>query len=324
MFDHRLFEFLPAASRAKVERLVEDHRAAVALAFDAAEQFRNEASAYAGLETATIAKLGGRREATEELGPPRQSMLQNWAAYERALRADQIAWNSTFFRWRREKLPNVVRLQAAAARREEELQNFAFIGSVEDWLRRAAYTGERLKSAKPVAAPAGDARDIVEACRSRLVELDLAWAAAENAPMPVADLRANLAAALDRIADRGEPVLDPRRREGDAFGVEAFFRQMFLRSAAGGTVATGDGGAAFLLWVFRGEVEKRLQSLIPKADAPAALNENQREARLAEIAAARLECERIEEHAVCDAAANGLVIPRRSDCDPRAVLGVDA
>ena len=49
-----------------------------------------------------------------------------------------------------------------------------------------------------------------------------------------------------------------------------------------------------------------------------------REKAFADLAAARLELERIEERLVVTAAVDGLSIARRADIDPRAFLGVEA
>jgi len=324
VIDQRLLEILPSPSRLKLQRIDEDRRAATVAAFDAGEEFRRIVPEYVAFETSTLARLSGYGDASKEFGPSRQSMMLDWAAYERALRADATAWNSPHFEWRRAKLPQVVRAQEAAARREEELQNFGFLGAVESWLKRVGYLGDTLKPAKPVAVPEGVGIDVIAACRRKLLELDAAWAAAEGAPLPIADMKANLASALDQIADRGEPVLDPRRRETDPFGLGALFQQLTFRNPTGGIISAGGSGDAFLLWIFRSEVEERLLSMIPKNDAPGALNDVQREARFAEIASARLEAERIEEAVICRAAADGFSVPRRRDADPRAVLEVVA
>ncbi|MCX5513369.1 hypothetical protein C3941_00165 [Kaistia algarum] len=329
MISQPFLEILPPASRAKIARLDEDRRAAASLAFDAAENFRSAAHEYLRVDAAVRAKIAAAypRELEATAGPAPAGTIGrqiDWRGYEQQLRKLPDAWNASPFTWRRSALPELARLQEAATRRAAELEGFAVLGAIESWLRRAANAGEGLKSAKPVAVPDGDKPGVVAACRRKLAELDAGWIVTEGAPLPVADMRAGLSAALDRIADRGEPVLDPRRRDDDVFGFTALFRQLYVSTGGGRTAAVGDGGVSTLVWLFRTEIEEKLVALLPRQDAPGALNENQREANLAEIAAARLECERIEEAAIVKAAAGGLVISRRRDADPRAILEVDA
>jgi hypothetical protein len=80
---------------------------------------------------------------------------------------------------------------------------------------------------------------------------------------------------------------------------------------------------ALFVWLHKDQLIKRLAAdIMDLADDGAALDDDQRRKREAELTAEILECERLEEALIEKAEAGGLIIPRRDDALPEAVLGV--
>ena len=191
----------------------------------------------------------------------------------------------------------------------------ALLHLLEDYVASAA----RVEAfAGNVTRPTGDPRAAVEKARRRVEELRVEIARTEAAPVPSGVAKARAVAEIDALAARGAP---------DVLGlVEGAEGVRWPRTAAhgrgGATVAVVDtlGLAAFLhadalKAAVVAEIDRR-------ADDEAALSDEQRATRLADLATAQLAMERQEEAAVEAAAAAGFTVERRPDADPRAVLGL--
>lgn len=78
-----------------------------------------------------------------------------------------------------------------------------------------------------------------------------------------------------------------------------------------------------LCWLFKDQIIAAVERAIDEdSDDASALSDEERAARIAKAKADILKAERLEEAAIEFAAESGLVIPRRPDADPRAVLGL--
>lgn len=220
-------------------------------------------------------------------------------------------------------------LDRARARYEaasQRLQEHAYLARTLGWLEDARRDGLRLKATAVPIVKARDLRAEVDRIRAEITEISTAWEETEAAPRPSADAIAALNDDIDAIAARGRPAVDLRRRSGPP--VRLMEREFLLNIRAGGAEANvapgliGDGGAAFLVWLLRNEIKERIAALVGDKDTPGALSDEAREARFSELSARRLELERLEEATIVAAEAEGMFIPRRSDCDPRAILEI--
>lgn len=80
---------------------------------------------------------------------------------------------------------------------------------------------------------------------------------------------------------------------------------------------------ALLAWLFPDHLAKAMEKAVDEeTDDDGALTDEQRAARLAKIAEQILAAERDEEGLIEAAESEGISIPRRSDCDPRALLSL--
>jgi hypothetical protein len=324
-----LLKSLPAASRLKIETLIDDRAAAHAALMNANDNLHALIDDYELQEGRTRQRIAEsvQSRAVDGFGPPRKSAAifapVDWSAYLDALQKDQAAWSSVVWGWRREKLPKIVSAKTSLTRHEEKWSSFTFLSGVEDWLRRAARDGASLKAAPPVAPPKGEPRKVVDGLRRELGKLEKVWADTESAPLPVSELKQRTIEAVETIAERGRPTFDPKRRESDPFAIEDALKIEYageLQRVLPQVI--GDGGASLLVWLCRDQLEQRLVGMLPPNDLPGSLSDERREERIAEINARRLDIERQEEAAIMSAADDGMTIIRRRDADPRAILEV--
>jgi hypothetical protein len=159
-----------------------------------------------------------------------------------------------------------------------------------------------LRPVKPPPIPPGAT---LESVRGQIADLARQAEAARLAPRPRAQVVAMLQAEVDALAAKGAPKIDARRPHAPA------------RLADHLRPDPGD----FLVWLHRDQIVERLAREVP--DLPDALDDAQRAARLADLAARRLKAERLEETLCRAAEAEGRQIDRRPGADPRAVLGLD-
>tara|TARA_R110002020_G_scaffold150446_1_gene327150 strand:- start:12763 stop:13197 length:435 start_codon:yes stop_codon:yes gene_type:complete len=135
--------------------------------------------------------------------------------------------------------------------------------------------------------------------------------------MPVDEVKAEMTATVDAIAARGAPRIDPRIRNGDPAKI-----QQELRLDIVGGNKVGDGGSDFFVWLMKDELIKKLNAQADAMKIDGAMSEADREKLFSDLADRRLELERLEESIVVAAAKEGMVIDRRLDADPRAILEV--
>jgi len=198
----------------------------------------------------------------------------------------------------------IANLKAEVARTERDFQTFDCVERAAKWLTDSQQLGRSLKhQALPKAKAGGDHKALVEKTRARIGDLAEQIEAVELAPAPADDLRARIAAEVDRLAEAGRPVVDHRDP-----------------GSIGGAIFRAAKADAFPIWLARDALIEKLTSEVK--DAPNAMSEADKKAALADLAAALLDAEREEEALVVAAQAAGTTITRRRAADPRALLEI--
>ena len=223
---------------------------------------------------------------------------------------------------------DITALRARSQRAMQDREAFAIVFTLKEWLqaysrRHAGSHVDRFARRNGGGPPLfkhkassekikGDPREALAARRADILNYAAAWEEVVRAPVPRSDLLAGTVAAVDQIAAIGRPLLNRRAREGDPFALLPTFR--------GDEKRTSKDGTALLFWLFRDTIVDRLTVEIGETDDARAMSDEAREAAFAELAAKKLEAERKEEAAICACEAQGILIARRRDADPRAVL----
>lgn len=206
------------------------------------------------------------------------------------------------------------RLEPRRNRAVEAFEAFAVVDDVARWLDDARRAGVRLADALEVKLPKKDFRQEVERIRAEITELEARFETADFAPLPLASVREAIIREIDMIAERGRPTLSYTTRRASPINLERALG--FVNSPAGPRTAET------LVWAMQDIITERALSLVGNVEPENALTDEQREALLEKLAAERLEAERFEEALIMAAFAEGTVITRRREADPRAVLEV--
>ncbi|GAB4371819.1 MAG: hypothetical protein Kow00114_32950 [Kiloniellaceae bacterium] len=186
-----------------------------------------------------------------------------------------------------------------------------------------------LAEAAPVESPraAGEPHDAALArLREAIAAKQTEIAATETAVRPLAEALAAGRRDFATLVERGERGLDVRALFA-ADGGHLEFPEIPAYGRGGGTIATAifaPDAPALLAALFPEEmwrlVERRIRAAAGGKDGIAAA---ERPRILARLRAELLRLERQEEAIIVQASASGLLIGRRPDADPRAVLGVE-
>ena len=136
---------------------------------------------------------------------------------------------------------------------------------------------------------------------------------------------------VELLQERGIPRLLPLVEEGrfDAVKVAETSSQypVFMSGGdrVGGVIVSVPDLLATFAWLDPTKLLKRLNAEVDElSDDEHALTDAQRAEQLAEIESDRLATEREEEHLIELAEGQGLNIARRTEADPRAVLGLSS
>ncbi|ALA17184.1 MULTISPECIES: hypothetical protein [unclassified Chelatococcus] len=318
LFPETLLIHLPDESRAKAEGLEEAREAAHA-AYLAASTAEREAWQEAGLAEARARDMAAM--------PPGVVRDVSFADAYREVQVEKTNAPAAVPEFVQTARRRHQRALAARDRAAEHWAQFAFVEETARWLERAASFGiGRLEHFAPKPPKTRDFPAEIERIRRELAALDHAWRAAEDAPCPADDLLARATAEIDEIATRGALTLDPRSRGPAPLGLAAKLRVRTMQAPAPvgeapGLALLGDPGAV-LAWLHRDALVERVREMAAALPQRGALSDDEREARFAEISARRLELERLEEAAIVAAEAEGRIIARRRDADPRAILEV--
>lgn len=320
-----VLRLLPEASRAKLEALMIERGAAQA-AYRAASDAEHEARRDAAL---TEAQARQRLEAWPGISQhPAAAVAEAQKRATEAGRAEREAHEARLLEpaeaaRRRHRLAVTARDRAAA--RQDE---FAFLDGVESWLSRSARLGGGgLIHFAPKAPRVKDAAATIAKLRAELAALGEAWVEVEAAPVPPEILHQQAIAEIDAVAAGGALRINPADRTGTPLHLARAIRLGQMPIATAGAeqlyaALVGDAGAPLFVHLLRDQLYSQVERLVAELPKAGALDDNQREARFAEIAERRLEVERQEEAVICAAEAEGHRIARRREADPRAVLEV--
>jgi hypothetical protein len=150
-------------------------------------------------------------------------------------------------------------------------------------------------------------RDEIARARGALV-------AVQTAPLPASEIKAAIAAAVDRLAAAGAPHISSA-----AGKVTVQWPDQMAYAAPGAALSAPSGSASALAcWLHGGEIKKRLCAAV--SDSKGAIPAAERPGRIKEIEARIFALELGEERLVCKALDAGMEVHRRPDCSPFAIL----
>lgn len=236
-----------------------------------------------------------------------------------------------------EKVPDNARLEAAQrrvqqaqdkidrARERQASRPSVPLGRAETYLRSLP-SGTALVPHEGAAAqrlPNESWLAAVERVRAAIVDLREQARSAELAPLPKQDIKLAIRREVQELAAQGVPgLLAVAERAGKVRWPTFPLQGVAL---AGGYIPYMQNAFALIAWLFEKDLLKAVERLVDEDyEDEGALSPAARAARLKEIAAGVLALEYEEESLIEQAEAEGIAIARRSDADPRALLGLDA
>ena len=187
-----------------------------------------------------------------------------------------------------------------------------YIGGLSVTTKLSLYANGAKRSKEPPAETVSKARDQIAALRQQLLDI-------ETAPYPREEILAAMEVQIRAFAAAGAPDLDMLIAAGGNIG---WPEQQHLVGAAGSVFIVNV--PALVAWLSPEALIKKLSKEIEDAadDDGEAVPRAERPKRIRAIRDELLTVERIEETGIEDAAKGGAEIERRSDADPRAVLGL--
>ena len=301
--DYDPLDALPAAARAKVERL-EDLTHARHAGLMRHVEAKNEAQREFFKAQQQLARIedSHRRdtpESREILEGQRQRVARLKAKRDRAADAHDAA--------------------------EAEYRAVSRVAFVMTEYAEKVLMGQPVKAAPAVEvklAKGETTMDAIERVRGEIAGYNAEVKRIERAPYPSAEVMARLTAAVDALADVGRPDIKPTLHNMDLpRWPEAPVHTYRGFRAEDGSMAPDAQG--MLCWLFRDQMIAALQREVEAvAKDDAAVPAADRPRLLAELAAKRLLAERIEEALVERAEAEGQTVARREEADIRALLGL--
>jgi len=321
-FPDHLLNLLPDPSREKVERLLSERDAAVAAYRAASDRTMEARQELANLETLVRHQLEQPGGISYDVHPAAKVVEEIFGRAQREREAAEERLQTPVQAARR-------RLQVATDAQEraaERQSSFAYLEDCHSWLRTVVSSGgARFQHYAPKPQKVRDHAAEVAKLRAELGGLAGQWETVETAPVPAAILRSRALAEIDQVAASGALSIDPRNRNANPLGL--------ARAISIGQVAvpgdaqphlmlTGNAGVPIFVNLLRDKLVEEVERIIRELPQAGALTDDEREAAFAKIAAERLELERQEEALVVSAAAEGRIIDRRRDADPRAILEI--
>jgi hypothetical protein len=166
-----------------------------------------------------------------------------------------------------------------------------------------------------------DGLQLVEKCRDELQAIDKRIANVKAAPRPAAEVKLAFRKEFEAIISRGAPDVFRALEFGESIGFPK--KEMNISPGGHQIYFNIPDAMAFIAWLDPERVLKRIDEEIDaRADDANALSSDERTRQLRKLAAERLRVERQEEATIAMAEAMGFAIPRRPDCDFRAILGL--
>jgi hypothetical protein len=219
----------------------------------------------------------------------------------------------------------VEELRAREERREaasiEQQAAGAVVQKLEDWLRkhnsRVAFVPFDA-AATPELRKGESVQDAVARVRGEVAALRAERERIASAPLPSSEVKAAARAEVERMAEAAVP------RVAHGFVGRPIIWPKASRHTHTGEHDTAEffDARALVFWAHKDAILARLNAEIDAAaDDGAAVSTERRKAEAVRLSAAILAAER-EEEALIEAAPPGLLIQRRPDHDPRAILGL--
>ncbi|RUM95926.1 hypothetical protein EET67_20615 [Pseudaminobacter arsenicus] len=316
--DHRqLFEHLPRESWEKVRTLCDASLRAHEALLAAWNRLNDERTDLARVKIVTASQESAASRATRRIGfsiSVDEAML---SSNRLALTDEDAERLDDRVRAAQER---VDRADAAREAAEAEWSKFAFLPDLVRWLGTYVGHGGHLahQPLPPVKLTRGESfRQAVERVRQQLSGCDEEWTRIETAPLPLADLKAEITSQVDRLASVGQPKICVRDATDGPTDLERVLR---LRRT--GEMFVSDVASPFVVWLHRDQILARLHAEAEKLDFADAMTDEQRDSAFSRLLDRKLALEFDEEAYIAAAAAEGTAITRRRDCDPRAVLEV--
>lgn len=215
----------------------------------------------------------------------------------------------------------ISRLKLPAEQRSEAAQlRGRLVDHVERWLKQLPPTTKiALHLGRQVTLPKGEtALDAVERVRRRVRELQADILQVRAAPRPSSVCKKLIREQIEQMAATGRPNVAPVIDNGEPLQ----FPIALVRFPISSTVENMVDVLAIMTWLQKDALVAKLDLEIDElADEKNALTDAQRAEREATLLRDMLANEREEESYIMLAAQHGGVdMPRRDDCDPRAVL----
>ncbi len=324
LFDDKLLSWLPQQSRVKVEKLDADRAAANAVVRQASN------AAQAALQEHGIATSAARERLSMHprnvFAPPDGAPQTVLEVYRASLAREQYE-RAQFEARILEPVERTKRAldhaMAANERATARWQEFAFLGNVHGWLARIVHSGTKLVHRPATMDKVEPLPDEVARIRREIVALFDEWRAVEAAPSPPDDFRARAIAEIEDLAASGALRIHLKNRGTRPLGLAQALTlgatPVDARVATTGDM-TGYAGAALWVWLHKDALIARVSALVDAAPTENVMSHEEREAAFRAIVEKKLSLEFLEEATICAAANEGMSIPRRPDCDPRAVL----
>jgi hypothetical protein len=160
-------------------------------------------------------------------------------------------------------------------------------------------------------------KDAILRLRREIANANSELSALRTAPLPPADIKAEISRQIAAMADQGRPVL---RLDGGS--VEVAWPDVAQFANPGQPMAAPNGGASKLLcWLFQDQITAALTNGVD--DVVGGISTAEREARTAELNDEILRLEHEEESLIVQALDAGLDVHRRYQASPFALLGLE-
>lgn len=194
------------------------------------------------------------------------------------------------------------------------------VTAVQTWIMQLAPSVELQDTEAKFYTPDLDGSsfiDAVERCHADIVKLGQVRHGIARSLLPVDVLYAQADAHVASLIERGRPTLTVDKDK------------LSVQHSTHGYGSNAAHSVVFLAWLHPEAMRARLREEIDAMRASEAqrklpvLSAAERKAKLAEIDAKILAISREEEFYICEAVAEGTIIPRRDNALPEAVLGVE-
>lgn len=222
---------------------------------------------------------------------------------------------------------NIEIKELTAQRNEAQARRNAargLVGELDNFLLRLNREGRPIELAPKVATPKqknGESlKTVLERVRQEIDAIKGEQYRTRLAPPPIEDLKAQARSYVQQMATSVQPRPTPAMARGEGFDLS-----WFGDDAVSQPLLTPKRGIALLCWLYPDKATERLVNVIAQMPRPAvpALSEEEKRAKLKELAATLDRLEREEEATVDALHRDGMInVARRVDASPLAILGI--